>query len=260
MLISHELPLSLLKVFNKNNDYDFILPRFWKKYSSYREHYSSSTRFKILDNGLFEGDNYSDKELVDLINEIQPDIFVVPDAWNNANYTSVKAKSWMNNYKKLLPAKTNLMPVLQGSYFDEIRLLLLHLIDLGYKHFAFNHSSDAYQELFKHPNKQLNAMMGRIYIISLLKQQKILEENHYIHLLGASLPQEFMYYKDLNINSVDTANPVINGALGTEYTMGGLLEKSPKKLEDFMEMDLLSKMGLISWNINKFREMCSYGK
>lgn len=259
MNISHELPLSLLKVFSKHNDYDFILPRFWKKYPTYREYYSQSNKFKILDNGLFEGDNYSDTELVALILEIKPDIFVVPDAWNDSNYTSVKAKKWITTFKDSI-APTKLMPVLQGKDFSEIRLLLLHLIDLGYKHFAFNHSSDAYQELFKHPNTQLNAMMGRIYTISKLREMSYLEDSHYIHLLGASLPQEFMYYKGLGINSVDTSNPIITGALGIEYTIGGLLEKLPQKLEDFMEQDLLSRMGLISWNINKFREMCSYGK
>jgi hypothetical protein len=108
MKISHELPLSLLKNSYQWNDYEYCLPIFMKKFPQYKNHYIKARddgRFIIMDNSLFEGYYHSDSELLEFINEIKPDIFIVPDEWNDKNKTLVNAKSWILNYKSKLLAR-----------------------------------------------------------------------------------------------------------------------------------------------------------
>jgi hypothetical protein len=171
--------------------------------------------------------------------------------------TAKNAKHW-TQYK--LPFKTKLMVVLQGKTINEIHTLYQQCVDLGYTHFAFNHSSVVYQELVGSENTLANQSVGRVLLIEYLITQKLIKDHHYIHLLGASTPQEFTYYRDLQpnlINSVDTSNPIIAGALSTRYTDIGLLEKPLNKIEEFMEANLEDRLEDIKFNVSKFKEFCN---
>lgn len=257
MKICHELTPQLFGGFDKKNDYDFILPRFWGKNREYKEHYNKSKKFKILDNGLFEGDEYTVPEFVQLINEVQPDIFVVPDVWNDASLTFRNAKYWYNTIKPQLPTSTQLMVVMQGKTLEDFEFLYQECEDLGYRNFAFNFSSQCYDKLMVgHSNQLIRQMLGRIRVISHLKAAQHIQDTHYLHLLGCSLPNEFLYYpKDWKfLRSVDTSNPIINGAMGIQYNEWGLLTKPREKMEEFFDKDLSSTISLINYNVDKFRE------
>jgi hypothetical protein len=257
MKISHELPLGLMKFAYKWNDYDYCLPHLIDKYTEYKEFFEYSRshgRFIIMDNGLFEGVLHTTEDLISKIELIQPDIFVVPDAWNDANTTLVNAKSWMINYKEGLPARTNLMAVCQGQDMTELITTYQTLIDLGYTHIAFNHSSVAYQKEYDGMNHLKAAMYGRMEFIRKLVAGSSIRKDVYHHLLGCSLPQEFMSYKDWGfIKSVDTSNPILVGAEGKRYTSSGLTWKPKEKLEHYFEMNLEDKMEDIIFNVNKFK-------
>jgi hypothetical protein len=260
MKISHELPLSLLEHSLDWNDYEYCLPHLLDKHADYRQYFLDSRerdRFIICDNGLFEGVTHTTQDLLDKIDLIKPDIFIVPDEWNDSTLTAKNAKHWLQ-YK--MPMRTKLMVVLQGKTVSDIHLLYQQCVDLGYTHFAFNHSSVVYQELGGSENTLANQSVGRVLLIQYLLSQKVIKDHHYIHLLGASTPQEFTFYKDATpnlINSVDTSNPIICGALGIKYTEFGLLEKPKEKIEEFMEKDLSSQLEDIIFNINKFKEFCN---
>jgi hypothetical protein len=260
MKISHELPLSLLEYSNDWNDYEYCLPHLLDKHSDYRQYFLDSRerdRFIIMDNGLFEGVTHTTQDLLEKIDLIKPDIFIVPDEWNDSAITAKNAKHWLQ-YK--MPMRTKLMVVLQGKTVSDIHLLYKQCIDLGYTHFAFNHSSIVYQELGGSENALANQSVGRVLLIQYLLSQNIIKDHHYIHLLGASTPQEFTFYRDAIptvVNSVDTSNPIICGALGIRYTETGLLEKPKEKIEEFMEENLDSKLEDIIFNINKFKEFCN---
>jgi hypothetical protein len=257
--ISHELPLSLLEYSIDWNDYEYCLPHLLDKHSEYRQYFLDSRerdRFIIMDNGLFEGVTHTTQDLLEKIDLIKPDIFIVPDEWNDSTITAKNAKHWLQ-YK--MPMRTKLMVVLQGKTVSDIHLLYQQCVDLGYTHFAFNHSSIVYQELGGSENALANQSVGRVLLIQYLLQQKVIKDHHYIHLLGASTPQEFTFYRDAVpnlINSVDTSNPIICGALGIKYTETGLLEKPKEKIEEFMEKDLSSQLEDIIFNVNKFKEFC----
>jgi len=235
MKISHELPLGLMHNAYKWNDYDYCLPHLIDQYEQYRIFFQKSRldkRFIIMDNGLFENVVHTTEDLLEKINLVRPNIFVVPDVWNDSNATLVNAKRDMG----------------------ELIITYQTLVDLGYTHIAFNHSSIAYQQEYIGMDSLKAAMYGRMEFIRRLVQSGVIRKDIYHHLLGCSLPQEFMSYGDWPfIKSVDTSNPILVGAEGGKYTNSGMTWKPKEKLEHYFEMNLEDKMENIIFNVNKFR-------
>jgi len=260
MKVSHELPLGLMHHAYEWNDYDYCLPHLIDQYEQYKLFFQKSRldkRFIIMDNGLFEGVEHTTEDLLEKINLVRPDIFIVPDAWNDSKITLRNAKSWMINYKQHLPEEVNLMAVCQGQDIGELMSTYQILVDLGYKHIAFNHSSCAYQEMYPtfagtQPLKA--SMYGRMEFIRKLVEHNIIRPSYYHHLLGCSLPQEFMAYSDWKfIKSVDTSNPILVGAEGKRYDDNGINWKPKNKLEHYFEMDLSERLDDIMFNVDKFK-------
>jgi len=257
MKVSHELPLSLLQHAYEWNDYDYCLPHLLDQSQQYNLFFQKSKkdkRFIIMDNGLFEGVEHTIEDLLSKIELLRPNIFIVPDAWNDNITTIRSAKHWMINYgKKLKELDVELMAVCQGNDVGELVSTYQTLIDLGYTHIAFNHSSIAYQELgYEDPLK--NQMYGRMEFIRRLVEKGTIRDTYYHHLLGCSLPQEFMAYKDWKfIRSCDTSNPILVGAEGVRYEDNGINFKPKDKLEHYFEKDLASKLEDIKFNVQKFK-------
>jgi hypothetical protein len=261
MKISHEVPLSLLEKSLIFNDYQYVLPHLLDKYDEYKtfmlKYRDQENSFIIMDNGLFEGIAHTEEDLIEKINLIKPDIFITPDDWNNSHFTYRNAKYWMNTISPQLPSETKLMVVLQGKTLEEMTNLYDKCIDLEFKHFAFNHSSNLYQRMFNHPNKLVNQMMGRIELIHLMKKQGYILDNHYIHLLGCSSWIEGHFYKGMDwINSVDTSSPIINGFLNIDYSSESMFSKPINKIEEFFEIEPVN-IGTIIYNINQFKDIWS---
>lgn len=265
MKIFHELPLALMHYGYEWTDGDYCLPHLIDQYDQYRLYFQKARldkRFIIMDNGLFEGVTHTTEDLLDKINLIRPNIFIVPDAWNDSTTTLVNAKSWMMNYKSHLPEDVELMAVCQGESLHELMTTYQTLLDLGYKHIAFNHSSIAYQDMFKdkgaldeEKNILNRQMFGRMEFIRRLVATNTIDKSAYHHLLGCSLPQEFMAYKDWTfIKSVDTSNPILAGADGNRYQENGLTYKPKQKLEYYFEQDLSGQLDDIIFNVNKFKQ------
>jgi hypothetical protein len=257
MKVSHELPLSLLQHAYEWNDYDYCLPHLLDQSQQYKLFFQKAKkdkRFIIVDNGLFEGVTHTTEDLLSKIELLQPNIFIVPDAWNDSFITLKNAKHWMINYSKSLKELgVELMAVCQGNDMGELITTYQTLIDLGYKHIAFNHSSIAYQELgYEDPLK--NQMYGRMEFIRRLVEKGTIRDTYYHHLLGCSLPQEFMAYNDWKfINSCDTSNPILVGAEGVRYEDNGINFKPKDKLEHYFEKNLDAQLEDIKFNIQKFK-------
>lgn len=85
------------------------------------------------------------------------------------------------------------------------------------------------------------------------------------HLLGCQNPVEFILINSLNtvlrrlIYSLDTSSPVINGWVGNELGIHGLVEPKPKaKLADNLDIELSQEqIDLIFKNIKTFRSYVS---
>jgi len=257
MKVSHELPLALMHNAYKWNNYDYCLPHLIDQYDQYKIFFQKSRldkRFIIMDNGLFEGVLHTTEDLLEKINLVRPNIFIVPDAWNDSNTTLVNAKSWMINFKENLPEGVNLMAVCQGNDMGELITTYQTLVDLGYEHIAFNHSSIAYQNEYTGMDHLKASMYGRMEFIRRLVQSGTIRKSHYHHLLGCSLPQEFMSYSDWKfVKSVDTSNPILVGAEGKRYSDSGLTWKPKEKLEHYFEKDLSGQLEDIIFNVNRFK-------
>ena len=258
MKISHELPLSLMHHAYKWNDYDYCLPHLIDQYDQYKIFFQKSRldkRFIIMDNGLFEGVFHTVEDLLEKIDLVRPNIFIVPDAWNDANATIRNAKHWMINFRADIPKEVELMAVCQGKDMGELITTYQTLCDLGYTHIAFNHSSIAYRKEYDGSMPDLKAQMyGRMEFIRRLVESGTIRKSYYHHLLGCSLPQEFMSYGDWKfIKSVDTSNPILVGAEGKKYNDSGLTWKPKEKLEHYFEMNLEDKIEDIKFNVEKFR-------
>lgn len=258
MKISHELPLSLLKYGYEWSDFDYCLPNFleYKEYKEYFLQAKKDNRFIILDNGLFEGVHYTNRELLNFIDLIQPNIFVVPDEWNDSAATLRNAKWWMGMYSNFIDSQNNtkIMAVCQGKDLHELILCYQTLVDLGYKYIAINHSSEAYLKMFPNLISLKAQMYGRMEFIRTLVVENIIHKDIYHHLLGASDWKEFQVYGDWDfIKSCDTSSPIINGALGIEFKYSEEYNKPKQKMEDIFERDLERQKEYIIFNVNKFR-------
>lgn len=260
MKISHELPLSLMHYGYEFNDYDYCLPIFLDRYEQYRLYFQKAKldkRFIIMDNSLFEGYTHTTEDLLSKINLIRPDIFIVPDAWNDSTITLRNAKQWINQYGKPLrdTYKINLMAVCQGKDMGELITTYQTLVDLGYKHIAFNHSSIAYTNYYPNHSKLSAQMYGRIELVRRLIETDTIDKNIYHHLLGASDWKEFQAYTEFDwVKSVDTSSPIINGALGIKLNHNEPYIKPTKKIEELFNIDLSEQIEDIIFNVNKFRQ------
>jgi len=258
MKVSHELPLGLMHHAYEWNDYDYCLPHLIDQYDQYRLFFQKSRldkRFIIMDNGLFEGVEHTTEDLLEKINLIRPDIFIVPDAWNDSTTILVNAKSWMINYKPNLPENVNLMAVCQGESLEDLIKTYQTLVDIGYKHIAINHSSVAYMEMYHGMDGLMRQMFGRMEFLRKLVETSTVRKDIHHHLLGCSLPQEFMSYRNWDwIKTCDTSNPILVGAEGTRYGDNGINWKPKNKLEHYFEMDLSERLEDIKFNVNKFKQ------
>lgn len=239
MKLSFESPLSLLQESLTYNDYQYILPHLSDLYPEYKEFMLSYRQqpdsFIIMDNGLFENVKHTQEDLIEKINLFKPDIFISPDEWNNSWRTSKNAKHWMNIIRPQLPESTELMVVIQGETLGDIITLYSNCYDMGYRHFAFNHSLKLYSEMFPHKNKLYSQMMGRVLLINVLYERSMLDDKSYHHLLGASDINEFKYYSGYDfIKSADTSAPIINAFKGVLFDLGKEYIKPTEKIEEFI--------------------------
>lgn len=262
ILISHETPLNLLPESSKYNDYEYILPYFYYRYEEYKKYMLNTDKFTILDNGLYEGETYSIQDQIKMVNEINPTIYIVEDAWNDSSQTYKNAKYWKGlKNSGVIPPHITLMVVLQGKTFGDIEVLYQQCLDLGYTAFSFNHSSVAYKHELENefPLRSEYSSIGRPKLIKRLLDKGIIKSNHYIHLLGATDINEFkIYNKEFKgiIDSLDTSGPILKALEGERYNDTNCIKKPINKMEKYFNMDISPKMKEdILFNINFFKKI-----
>jgi len=254
--VSHEVPLQLLPQSEKFNDYDYCLPHLLDQYSDYEAYFRKAKqkgRYIIMDNSLHElGEAYNTKRLLYWISELEPNEFIVPDVWENANASVRNAKTWS---MVELPEGVTKVAVVQGKSYIEFATSYQTYKWFGYEKIAFSYGASWFQETFQHPNPYVAKMMGRLKTITALYKNNVISDHDNVHLLGCNLPQAFLYYKDFPfIKSIDTSNPVIHGLEGIRYSEGGLLHKSSQKIDkDFTQEVSREQIYNILHNVEMFR-------
>ena len=263
-LVSHEVPVDFLYESREFNDYDYCLPHLLDQNEAYLEYFldsKKSGRYIIMDNSLHElGKAYDSNRLLYWIKELEPNVFIVPDVWQNGFATMRNAKKWAEYRWEIgkIPPTVELMVVGQGSSFDELINCLHVMIEYyEYKKVAISYGASWYNNIMPHPNPYVGKMLGRIHTVSELRKKYWMKDIG-VHLLGCALPQEFSYYTNPEfsfIKSIDTSNPIIHGLLGIEYDDHGLSSKSSIKIDT---IEKTVNKDIIYRNVEKFNKLLTY--
>ena len=256
MRVSHEIPIAYLEASLEFNQYDYLLPHLYDEYEGYREFFNTNKdRYVIMDNSLHElGVPYSKGRMISIIEDIKPNEFIVPDAWEDAVTSMRQAKEW--SFIEL-PEGVEKVAVVQGKSLHDVIKCYQTYKFLGYKKIAFSYGASYYNDIFPHPNKDIGKALGRQLVISKMIDMGLIGNTDRIHLLGCSLPQEFLYYQDIKqIESIDTSNPVMAAFDGDIYNHWGLNSKPKTKIDEVMNKEYDSDIyNKIEYNTTQFKRI-----
>lgn len=258
MIISHEVPISMLEKSKDFNDYDYCLLHLLI-HDDYKEFYKKSSqegRKVMLDNSLFElGDAMSPEHLIDGCNEIEPYWYIVPDCANDKETTIARFEDWKKNYQK--EAYGLPMGVVQGSTFEDLISCYAYMSNNAAK-VAIPFLSSAYQKMFPGITNPLEkASVGRSFLIRTLMQRGIWRYDIPCHILGSTLPGEFadpIYAK--YIESLDSSCPIVNGFEGISITRDMDTKPSTKLNQLINATPTDEQLQLIEYNVDVFRGIC----
>lgn len=275
MLTNSELPLCMLNQNLELNGFDFVLYHLYESSQVYKDYYlrmreDHPERLMILDNSAYEffikGETLDMDGYVDSINELNPDMYILPDTLMNMEKTLKDTKDFLKKYHI---THSEPLAVAQGNTPNELTACLLLYKDMGIKNIAipFHNSffKDAkvneyneYSMMTKYATLELTEDMkyalGRIHWVG--QNRDLLREFRHVHLLGSHCPYEKVYYNsgytDALIDTMDTGYPVKCAIEGFE------LFKEPHKpniiIDDFLYEDLDCKE-LIANNVRLFRDL-----
>jgi len=258
MKVSHEVPLAYLGDSLSYNDYDYMLPHLYDKHEKYKEFFINSKnqgRYIIMDNSLHElGTAYDTNRMLDIINEIKPNEFIIPDVWEDASKSIRNAKQWA---QVELPEGVTKVAVVQGKSLEDV-IKCYHIYKLlGYDKIAFSYGASYYNNIFPSINSDYGKLLGRVYVINHLLKENIIQTKDRIHLLGCSLPQEFIFYQHISqIETIDTSNPIMSAFERKKYEGFGLNSKPKVKIDDVFVDSFDSQIQeIIIHNVNKFKSI-----
>jgi len=275
MLISHETPVSLLPYSWGYNDYDYALVHLLPENQKYKDFYFKSVeygRIVLLDNSIFElGTSFDPDQFAHWVKELKPYEYIIPDVLEDTEGTCKSMDNFLTKYSDLPGRKIG---VVQGKTYQEIVDCYDFVapkvdkvaISFDYSYYLEHWSTSEIRvpEFVRQQeeNKWFKYALGRVKLLSDLYNDDVLDIEKPHHLLGASVPWEFLLYakNDLSeyIETIDTSNPIVAGILGKKYELEyGLSEKWSVKLVDFIDAELTEQQINDSfWNITQFRKLC----
>ena len=285
MLVTHEVPLQLMqsdleKEINGNLFYALVhLFEDNPEYFNYTVNALQEGRQVILDNSAYElhGRPFDSDAFASWINKLAEhtslDIvnnqltYIIPDVFDDGEATRNYTNTFLQKYPDL-PGKA--MAVLQGRTFIELcDLFRFYLFEPRIKKVGVNFMSEAYTTFVDagvlHAsglNPWAKRMIGRRAFIETLYHLGYLGKKP-LHLLGAALPGEFVYYTKEHpalstfIESMDTSAPIICGMFDEIYDENNQLSgiKRPEKLAEHLTDPLTAEqIHNIIWNVNVFKK------
>lgn len=260
MLISHEVPISLLEKSQTFNDYDYCLLHLTYIYPEYKDYYINAVREGrkvLLDNSLFElGDALTNEALARGVVDLNPTYYVVPDCLNNREVTVGRFEEFEEDYGDLPGCRIG---VVQGNSLKDLESCYRFMSEHADK-VAIPFDSAGFEEITSGKGKLERWCNGRQSFISYLVSKGIWNNSKPHHLLGCSLAREFNYplYRKINIESVDTSNPVVAAIKKLSYGENGLNEKPDAMLCDLISTKLTEEqLDILKHNVTTFRRICN---
>lgn len=262
--ISHETPIALLKESLKYNDYEYVLAHLYNEEPEYKEFYKQSVRkgrHVLLDNSIFElGESFDPDAYAKIINDLRPTEYIVPDVLEDSDATIAKFKHWKENYLNNVSGIP--IGVVQGKTYSDIKDCMKFMIE-QVDRIAISFDYSYYLTIGRGESDWEKFADGRCRAIQMLDDDLLLPYNKSYHLLGCSLPQEFLHVNSFKFQkkmftSMDTSNPIVHGLLGHRYEgedgMDGLPDKQRILLADLIHSKPNEKqLEDIEYNVNAFR-------
>ena len=262
MLISHEVPISLLEESRSFNDYDYCLLHLTAipEYKKYYQQAIKEGRKVLLDNSIFElGDALTLEEVYQGVMDIHPTWVIVPDCLDDTETTIGRFQEWEKRYPDL---DVLTIGVVQGKSLEDLVRCYQYMSEHADK-IAISFDSVAYDELSFEEDKLERWCNGRQLFIKYLVENNVWNEQKPHHLLGCSYAKEFSQplYNELNIETIDTSNPIVAAIKYLKYKSYGLDEKPSVKLCDLIEYTLDEKQKeLVKYNTQVFKKICGKNK
>lgn len=260
MLISHEVPISLLEKSLNFNDYNYCLVHLLETHPKYKIFYKHSRingKELLLDNSIFElGKAFDADKFAGYVEELNPTYYVIPDSLENYEETLTSYKSFVDKYGNLNGAKIG---VVQGKTYAELVNCYKFMADNA-DYIAFSFDMSLYQAIGLGRTKLEKQCSGRQRFINMLVEDSIIRWDKPHHLLGCSLAIEFKYYREREmtfIRSCDTSNPIVSGIEGLYYNgTFGMQVKPATKLIEYIDLKVDdTQLFRIEHNVKYFREI-----
>ena len=264
--ISHETPVSILEKSNSYNDYGYALAHLLEENKVYYDYYKNYTtrtgKELLLDNSIFElGTSFKGDQYRNLICDVRPDYYIVPDVLEDADGTIDEWVKWdAETPSDMLDYKPLRIGVVQGKTYDDI-VRCYNFMSWRADYIAISFDYSYYQYTGLGVNKLERMCEGRPRLIKQLVKDGVWNNRKPHHLLGASLAKEFRTYTEcaheLNIRSLDTSNPVVAGLFEKRYVGDlGLAEKPSTKLADLISAFVNeNQWDCIDYNTKQFRNI-----
>ncbi len=267
MQVSHECPLELMDQSRVFNDYDYALVHLFEnsnprnlEYYSFFEKSLLLGRRVILDNSVFELENQFDSNRFFFwVNKLRPTDYIIPDKLEDFQATVDSIYTWLSTYPIINGC--NSMGVIQGKseaeaiecYKSIVSVVDKVAISFDYS-FYLNYTPDDGSL-----TKWQRFAIGRQKFLDVLEQKSFFDKNKKYHLLGCSVPQEFVHYKNKPwYESVDTSNPIVHAIKGICYTDDGLVNKEKQKLVDLFATKASDvDVSILEHNLTKFYSFCN---
>lgn len=261
--ISHECPICLLEHSRSFNDYCYALVHLFDEYPDYKQFFYDSVklgRTVLLDNSIFELEEAFNSDLfAKAVDDLRPTEYIIPDVLDDAESTIQNFKTFVEKYD--LPGIK--IGVVQGKTYSEFKECY-QFMSVHADKIAISFNTKVFEDIMTYDNFEIDVLhkwcYGRPLAINTLKLSGVWNIHKPHHLLGCSLYKEFTtnkyLYRECNIVSLDTSNPIVAGIKGLRYNdTNGLKIKPSVKLFELINSNIdKQQYEIIKYNIDMFRK------
>ena len=223
----------------KYGDVNFVLAPLYRDCGSYAMKIQQANKPLMLDNGAWEfGKSMNVKQYVKILDELQPEYAVIPDAYKNRKLTEDLTLEFFMEYLQRDLPKTRLMFAPQGETVDE----LIYCYNEVMTQFA------SHINIIAIP-KHVGELLNRIAFTDILYDSAV-EPFHDVHFLGYWNWEELRFSPKVGsrwvLHSIDTKAPVKYAFLPEEFhTQMEYYETTASLDMDFLEEAIGTFGGLL---------------
>ncbi|MGC8699236.1 MAG: hypothetical protein ACP5RE_03575 [Candidatus Acidifodinimicrobium sp.] len=231
---SFEVPFNYLQLFDKHQDYLFVLSQYLDD-RRYYDYIKNSNKLKILDNGANESEFVSMKHLIERARELNADVIVIPDKQFDYLITRRMLMNSLQVIDDLKAYEFQYMGVVQGTSEEEIMKCENEMIESG----RVDYIGLPFKIVMEYGVDIVDKVVNNSPVS--------------VHFLGlGSLQQVRMFKTHPNVISMDTSLPVNFATLGLGIEENQRPKPGLIKIPDINHLDD-KQLKLLELNILKLK-------